>query len=316
VKTDIQTNQVGTLAQLYQQNGFFPANNPNFTYFPNPLLLYSSELTNLTNSTYNGLQLEVRKRTSRGIQFQGSYVFSKAFTDTSVERGLDALLDNNSPSVERARAPWDLTHAFKFNHYVPIFSGHSYSNKLAGRLLGGWALSGFVTVQSGAPISITDGSRGTLNRTARSAQGTVNSTDNLGQLQGITGTYVTGNGVYFVDPSHIGPSGQGASPDGTAPFAGQVFFNPLAGTTGTLQRRLLSAPWYKNYNMAILKDTKITERQSIQLRADFYNLLNHPNFFVGDQNVNSVNFGKVTSQFYFADGVGPRTIQFGLYYKF
>jgi hypothetical protein len=50
--------------------------------------------------------------------------------------------------------------------------------------------------------------------------------------------------------------------------------------------------------------------------VDFYNLFNHPNFFINDQNVNNANFGKITSQFTSIDGVGPRLIQFGLYYKF
>ena len=68
--------------------------------------------------------------------------------------------------------------------------------------------------------------------------------------------------------------------------------------------------------MSLLKDTKITERQSIQFKADFYNLFNHPNFFAGDTNVNSTTFGQITSMLYSADGVGPRLLQFGLTYKF
>jgi hypothetical protein len=317
VRTDILSNQIGALAQFYQQASVFPTNNPSFSYFPNPLTLYSSELTNYTNSSYDGLQVQARRRTRGGIQFQVSYVYSKAFSDTNVERGLDAILDNNNPKIERARAPWDLTHAFKVNHYIPIpaGNGHRFNYKPIDKVLSGWALSGFVTVQSGAPISILS-ARGTLNRTARSAFNTVDTSDNLSQLQGITGLFMTGNGPSFVNPANIGPNGTGAAADGSAPFAGQVFFNPGAGTVGSLQRRILNAPWYNNYNFAVLKDTRFTERQSIQLRADFYNLFNHPSFLVGDQNINSVNFGKITQMFVSADGVSTRAIQFGLYYKF
>ena len=92
----------------------------------------------------------------KNIQLQASYAFSKALSDTSVERGLDAQLDNNNKSLERARAPWDLTHAFKLNHYVPLpfGSGQRFdpSNGILKRVVGGWALSGFVTVQYGAPV--------------------------------------------------------------------------------------------------------------------------------------------------------------------
>jgi hypothetical protein len=318
VRADILTQQVGTLAQLYQVNGFFPSNQPGFSYFPNRYALYSSELTNFSQSTYNGLQLEARKRTQSGIQFQASYVFGKAFSDTSVERGLDAILDRFNPAIERARAPWDLTHSFKLNHYIPIPAGkgHHVSARGLNWLIGDWALSGFVTVQSGAPISILDGSRGTLNRSARSGQNTAVTIDTLDQLKSLTGIFITGKGPYFINPSVIGPTGTGAAADGSAPFAGQIFFNPAAGTVGSLQRRDLSGPWYKDYTMAVQKSFNITERQHVDFRADFYNIFNHPNFFVGDQNINSVNFGKITSQAGGPNGVGPRLLQFGLYYRF
>lgn len=315
VRTDIISNQIGALAQLYQQNNIFPS--AGFSYFPNPLTLYSSELSNYTNSSYNGLQTQVRKRTRNGLQFQASYVWSKAFSDTSVERGLDPILDNNNPKIERARAPWDLTHSFKINHYIPIpvGNGHQMNYRPLEKLIGGWGISGFFTMNSGAPISILS-ARGTLNRTARSGENTVNTTDTLTQLKSLTGVFMTGNGPYFVNPSAIGPNGTGAAADGSAPFQGQVFFNPGAANVGALQRRSLNGPWFNNYNMAILKDTRFTERHSVQLRADFYNLLNHPNFFIGDQNINSVGFGKITTMFTSAEGVSSRVLQFGLLYKF
>jgi hypothetical protein len=317
VRSDILSQQVGNLGQFYQANLVFPTNQPNFSYFPNPLALYSSLLSNFSQSSYDGLQLQVRKRTASGIQFQVSYVFSKTLSDTSVERGLDALLDNNNPSIERARAPWDLTQAFKLNHYIPIpvGQGHRIGARGLNWLIGDWALSGFVTIQSGAPISILS-ARGTLNRSARSAENTVDTSDTLGQLQAISGLFVTGNGPYYINPSAISANGTGTAPDGSAPFTGQVFFNPGAGTVGTLQRRLLSGPWFDNYDMAIQKSIRITERHHVDFRADFYNIFNHPNFFAGSQNINSVDFGKITQQFYAADGVGPRLLQFGLYYRF
>jgi len=317
VSSDIISQQVGNLAQLYQQNGILPTNQPNFSFFPNPNALYSSALTNFSQSTYNALQLQMTKRTAHGIQIQASYVYGKALTNTDVERGLDALLNNASPSIEKARAPWDLTHAFKLNHYIPLPAGKGHLVHLNGLnwLLSNWALSGYVTIQSGAPVSILS-ERGTLNRSARSGENTVDTTDTQGQLDSISGLFMTGNGPYFISPSAISANGTGAAPDGSPAFSGQVFFNPSAGTLGELQRRTLSGPWFKNYDMSIRKAFHFTERQSLELRADFYNLFNHPNFFAGDQNINSTSFGKITQMFYAADGVGPRIIQGGLYYRF
>jgi hypothetical protein len=274
-------------------------------------------LTNFSQSTYNALQLQATKRTAHGLQIQASYVYGKTLSNTDVERGLDALLNNASPSVEKSRAPWDLTHAFKLNHYIPIPAGkgHWLHANALDWLIGNWALSGYVTLQSGAPISILS-ARGTLNRSARSGENTVDTTDTQGQLDKLSGVFVTGNGPYFINPTAISPNGTGTSPDGAPPFAGQVFFNPPAGTLGTLQRRTLSGPWFDNYDMSVRKNIHLTERHSLELRADFYNLFNHPNFFVGDQNINATNFGKITSMFYAADGVGPREIQGSLYYRF
>ncbi len=161
---------------------------------------------------------------------------------------------------------------------------------------------------------LVDGVPSAYSSTLMSSNSVARLTDNLSQLQAISGLFMTGNGPYFISPSAIGPNGTGAAADGSAPFQGQVFFNPQAGSVGSLQRRILNGPWFNNYNMAILKETKITERQSIQLRADFYN--NHPNFFIGDQNINSVTFGKITSMFTNSDGVSSRAVQFGLFYRF
>jgi hypothetical protein len=317
VSNDILTQQVGALAQLYAQNGYFPNNIPGFSYFPNPNTLYSSELTNFSQSTYDALQLTATRRMGGGINFQASYVYAIGFTDTSVERGLDALLNNAQPSIEKARNPGIATHAIKLNHYIPIPAGkgHWFNPKGMSWLVRDWALSGFWTLQSGAPISLQSG-RGTLNRPARSGQNTVNTTLTQSQLNNLSGVFMTGNGPYFISPSVIGPTGTGAAADGQAPFSGQVFFNPSYGTVGTLQRRTLSGPWFDMYNFEVTRRFKFTERQSVELKADFYNLLNHPNFFVGNQNINSVNFGKITQMFTSPDGVSSRAIQFGLLYRF
>jgi hypothetical protein len=318
----LRTGEPGSLAQLYQDQTtpFFPANIPGFSYFPNPLLLYSSMLTNTSNSTYNAGQFEVRKRTRNGFQFQANYTFSKALTNTFQQRGIEANLDNGNPSIEKGVANFDQRHAFKFNHYYPLPFGASnkfhFSNKGLDRIIDGWALSGFLAIYSGNPIEARS-QRGTLNRGARSAENTVDSPLTYSQLRDITGLFMRGDGPYWIDPSHINPANQqGVAADGQPAFAGQVFFNPQPGSLGSLQRRTLFGPGYWNDDLSVSKNTKITERQSLELHVDFFNVFNHPNFFINDQNVNTAGFGKITAQNYNSAGVGPRLIQFGLYYRF
>ena len=310
----LRSGEAGSLAQTYQSNLYFPSNMPGFSYFPNPLVLYSSAVTNLSNSSYNGLQLEIRKHTRSGFQFQANYTFSKSLTDALAMRQIDAQLDNNNPRLERARANFDQAHAFKLNHYIPLpfGPGHRWGaggNPVMRRAAEGWGLSGFVAFYSGNPVAIYS-ARGTLNRGARSGTNTVDTTLTHEQLSALTGVFKTGTGVYWFDPSHIGPDTHGVAPDGAPPFNGQVFFNPAPGTLGSLQRRSLNGPWYRNYDFSVSKETRITERHSIEFNASFFNVFNHPSFFINDQNVNSNNFGVITSTY------GPRIVQFGLYYRF
>jgi hypothetical protein len=314
---NIRTGEIGTYAQNLMS--LFPYPALGMSFFPNPYLLYATELSNRSTANYNGLQLEVRKHTRSGIQFQGNYTFSKALTDANALRAIDAQIDNAAPQLERARADYDLTHVFKFNYYMPlpIGTGHRFSsnNRVMRRVLDGWALSGIGVLQTGSPVSILSG-RGTINRGARSVNNTVDTSDNISQLHDITGLFMTGNGPYWIDPTHIGADTRGVAADGSAPFAGQVFFNPQPGTQGSLQKRALDGPPFRSFNFSTVKTFKITERQTLDLHADFFNILNHPNFFLNDQTVNNTGFGRITTQNTSNDGVGPRSIQFGLYYRF
>src|SRR4029453_7091056 len=107
----------------------------------------------------------------------------------------------------------------------------------------GWGFSGFLTLQSGPPVSVLS-ARGTLNRGGRSLQNTVNTTLNGAQLDNVFGFFMTGSGPLTVNPPAINPAdGRGVAPDGSPAFSGQVFFNPAAGTVGTMQRRFFSGPW-------------------------------------------------------------------------
>jgi hypothetical protein len=218
---------------------------------------------------------------------------------------LEHFLDLANPKIERARADFDLTHAIKANAVYDLPIRH--------RWLGGWAVSGIMTYQSGAPFSILS-QRGTLNRSTgtRSDSNTADTTLNKAQLDDLLQFRMTGNGPYFVAASAINPKdGRAVAPDGEAPFAGQVFFHPGPGTVGGLQRRMFSGPWTFNMDFGILKKTRITERQSVELRMEATNVFNHAAFAVHDQAIGSVNFGRITDTY-----TWPRIVQFGLYYRF
>jgi hypothetical protein len=114
-----------------------------------------------------------------------------------------------------------------------------------------------------------------------------------------------------VAQSAIGTDGRAVAGDGQRPFDGQVFFNPPAGELGTLQRRMFYGPKFFNIDFAVLKNIPVTERHRFELRGEFFNLTNTPSFFIGDQNINNANFGRITST-----ASTRRIVQFGLLYRF
>ncbi len=318
----IETQQPGDLARTYKQFGL---NGP-LNFFPNPLAFGTNMVTNYSNSSFNALQVDYARRFSRGFSFQVNYAWAKVLSDTAGDNqvNFEPFLDINNAEAERAPTAFDIRHALKSNYVLdlPFGRGKRYlsgGNRLASALVGGWSVSGILTWQSGFPFSIRS-QRGTLNRTARSANNTAVTTLNGDQLSRAVSFRMTGDGPFIVDATAIGPDGRGVGPDGQAPFNGQVFYNPAAGTIGTLQRRTFSGPQFFNFDFGVHKVTTIVEGHTIELRMESTNLFNNVMFDTilvpgqtptVDYNINNAAFGRIINQ-----ANTPRRIQFGLYYRF
>ena len=191
-RTTIQQGAVADLAYTYQST---KVNGP-INFFPNPLAASLRMMTNYSNSSYNGLQVNVRTRDHKGLTLFGNYTYSKAMSDavSGVDNNnqgrYEPMIDNNNPKLERARAPFDLTHVMKFNfvYLLPMGKGHMMSWKPLDKwVLGGWSISGVFNRQSGEDFSVYSG-RGTFNRqtNVQSNQGnTMNTTLTMDQLRNI-----------------------------------------------------------------------------------------------------------------------------------
>lgn len=314
IRSLIQTQQVGDLASTYQVNGL----NGSTNFFANPYGLGMNLLANYSHSSYNALQADVRRRMRNGVQLQFNYTYGKVMSDTSgdTQTRFDPFLDANNGSIERARAVFDVTHIIRANgvYELPFGAGHRWtsSNPVISRILSGWNLGATTTRQSGTPFSILSG-RGTFNRAARSANNTANTNLTKDQLDQIIGYRMTGVGPYIVASSVMGADGRAVAADGAPAFAGQAFFQPTAGNIGGLQRRYFSGPWNFALDFSVQKVTRLTERQTIELRMDSTNIMNHPTFDVtGDYSITSATFGRLTNT-----GLGSRRlVQFGLIYRF
>jgi hypothetical protein len=317
---NVTTIQQGSAAD-YAWNCQSVVNTP-FSFFANPNAATLRMLTNYSNSTYNAIQLEARTRQKRGLTLQVNYVYSKVLSDAvsgndnNNQGRYEPMIDNNNPQLERSRAPFDLTHVFKFNYVymLPVGKGHRFGwQPINKALLDGWMISGIFQRQSGQPFSVYSG-RGTFNRQSnmQTQQGnTVNSSLTMEQLRDVMSYRMSGSGPYMVAASALFTDNRAVAPDGQAPFAGQAFTMPGPGTIGTLGRRIFDGPWNTTFNFGLLKRTPITERHVLDIRMDVTNFFNHPTFTIGDQTVTSTTFGKITSTF-----TGARVFQFSMQYRF
>jgi hypothetical protein len=331
----IYQGQAGALAGDYQADLVLsnfgvpgPGNNI-INIFPNPYIMGADLLKNTSFSSYNAGIVEVRRRFSRGLYFQANYTYSKVMTDFGgSQTNFQPFQDNARPYLERARAPFDLTHAFKgnFTYELPIGKGHrllSSNNKLLGLLVDGWKTGSIFTWQSGIPFSIVS-QYATFNRTGyRSNNNTAVATLTHDQISNDLGTFVQPNGVvYLINPKLISPNGTGApeSPElSCVPAVTGGFCNPQPGEVGNLQLNAFDGPSYFDWDVSAGKDFNLTEKLKLTFRTEAFNVLNHPTFAVPtdpsfgnyDMNINSTTFGQSLNT-----ASTPRRLQFSLLLKF
>lgn len=266
-------------------------------------------VTNDGHSTYNALQIELRRRLSKGLLIDGSYTFAKSLSNmfansSSVFSQPTTLRDLD---YDKGPSPFDLRQAFKINgiYELPIGPGRRWMNwqmPVVSKLLEGWQIGGVARIQSGTPLRITGGRTTFNNNIDGKDNGVVLHNLTTAQLQSMMEIRKDPSGVvYFLPQSLINNS--------LAAFevAGAPTFDPTAPyigpptTPGELGARIfLYGPWQKKIDFNILKKTRITERVNMEFRAQFLNAFNYQNFFAGT--VNSTNSpiladGGIGSQF-------------------
>jgi hypothetical protein len=299
----VRTGEAGELAANYH---FFGINSPFFVRNPN--IFVADVLENIGKSDYHAFQAEVRRRFTRGFGFQANYTWSKSLVTAAglTSERFEPFIDIDNPGLSRARAPWDVPHVFKANfiYELPFGQGQYFDpdSGVLDRVVGGWEVASIFNWQTGAPFSIVSG-RGTFNRAGRSTRNTVNTSLTHDQLDDLIGVFETPNGLYWINPSVLGPDGRGVASDGESPFPGQVFFNPQPGEIGSLQALSFNGPSLFTWDLGLIKRTSMTETVNLEFRAEFFNLLNNPVFFVGQifnqgaadptTNVNSTDFGRI-----------------------
>ncbi|HLH02379.1 MAG TPA: carboxypeptidase regulatory-like domain-containing protein [Bryobacteraceae bacterium] len=255
------------------------------------------EEESVVNSMYNGLQVNWSRQFTNGSMFSVAYTFSKSMDNSSNYR--DIVPDTYNTSNLWAPSEYDARHMVVINYLyeIPFFRAQ---RTLAGKLLGGWQISGVAQFQTGSPCGI-----GTNNDFAG-----VSSSD-LGSFGcGSEGQFWVLNGT----PQIVGhfASGLGATSNSPKYFVASVT-KPAAGTFNLQNgvRDSVYQPGFQDWNLALFKKFAINERNLFEFRAEAYNFINHPNWSGPNLNPTSGTFGEVTSKTGLA-----RNLQLSLRYSF
>jgi hypothetical protein len=256
-------------------NQFVNGVRPYPTLSPNSPIDPGLPLTNIDvyesdgNSSYQALWVTMTKTLSKGLQFNGSYSFSKSIDDNS--RNVEGLViqDSNNIAGDRGLSDFDARNRFVVS---AIYSLPFQKNVLTR----GWQLSAIETLQSGNPLNFH------LANTSFTGAPTLR--------PDITGNVITGfNPATNGSPTTIGYI---QNPG--------VFVNQgtTAGTTlgfGDLGRNTIIGPGFSNLDFAIVRNIKIHERYNLQIRGDAYDLFNHPNFTSPVTTIGSSTLGLITN---------------------
>jgi outer membrane receptor protein involved in Fe transport len=311
-------------------------------YANNPYgAFYINQLQANARSNYNSLQTSLRVNGWHGVTSIINYVWSHSLDNASdsfdFEPNAAQPNDSTRPNLEYGNSNFDIRNRFTwiFAYDLPHMGGNWQKIK------NGWGLNSTVTLQDGQPFQLNYNFEGDFSGSGEA----FDRPDVVGPLQ-----YNFNNPTQFLNLDAFATP---CTPLSGAPLAAWEAAaadsslsaavngpdqNCVPGTRhfGNEGRDSLRGPSFKQWDFAIYKNTQITERLGMQLRAEFFNLLNHPNFsnpflpaFIADAGQQGIGTNGVSNGFYnltatgdvgignpFLGGGGPRGIQLAAKFSF
>ncbi len=267
---------------------------------------FTPTFENAVNASYNALEAKLTRKMSESrflgrAFFTFSYTYAHSIDNSSGFRNRNFEIPFFDRNVFRASSDFDLRHQLTFSGGWELPFEHAWA-KGPKRLTKGWDIYPIVSWHTGYPLDVSaqlttaGGGPGAPGPSGAGDAGLVNATltgpitylnPNSPTAGSIGNQYFTGN---FSSPEKV---------NGIFPITGYGF-----------GRNVLRGPDAVNTDMAIAKKTAITERLALELRADFFNLFNHPEFSNPDTNIGSSTFGEIIST------APPRIIQFAARFTF
>jgi len=263
---------------------------------PNPYLSGGFFWETEGNTSYNALQIDVRRRLANGLQIRGDYTWSKSLDMNSALTGAQAnnqaqmIMNRNDPGVDWGPSALNVEHqaTLSGSYELPFGHGRRWAADARGlgeRLVGGWQFNAIVTLLSGFPFTPQVGSN-------RSGDGDTRNPDRPSLNSSFTGPVIIGI-----------PSGW---------FNPAAFSMPTAGTYGSLGRGVYSGPGLANLDTSLFKNLALGEARNLQFRAEFFNVLNRSNFGTPNAIVFSNGAVSPSAGLITTTATTSRQIQFGL----
>ena len=293
------------------------------------------------DSYYHGLFVTARRHFEQGLDFTFSYTLSKSIDDMSVDPtgaatgGGLSTTNSRTPTdihnfrLDRALSDFNNRHVILTNllYELPFGAKKKFAASAPGwlnQIIGGWSFTGIFTYQSGEPYNLTSGSLTANGAHVSTVQ--IRGPVDLGHIQfvpGIKGPVEYNVGDLITNPAD--PNYNCRNVIGTQTF----FCIPPPGQNGS-GRNNVQGPDFWDLDSGLLKDFSLTERFKLQFRAEFFNLLNHPNWenprnaSSGSPNLQSGSFGQTccntaslpSSATVIAIGEPNRVIQLGMKLNF
>jgi len=288
---------LGSLVQLFTSNSLLPSGVGLPAQFNSNLYV-----SNKSWSAFNGLIATLRKRFSGGLQMDFNYTFSHSIDNSSivannvgngVPGGLVALCDAINLNACRGNSEFDVTHSIVATAIYDLPFGHgkrfaTSSAHWVDKFIGGWQVAGISTWRTGFAFPVISG-----------AHTTNTSADAL--------AIFSGNRSALTENIHTDPSQNDAIQFFANPANALGAFSPVTGLQ-IGNRDILRGPHFSNWDLAVVKSFPIfSEKYKLVFRTDAFNALNHPNFSLPSNNINSPTFGQITTT-----SGSPRVLQFAL----
>jgi len=246
------------------------------------------------NSIYHALQATLSHQFSNGLYFQGAYTWSHSIDNGSgstFQDELDGLTYTvfgdylNSAKTNRATSDFDRTHrlVFSYDYELPFAKwAHLANEGFKGRLANGWQINGVTTFQSGTPFTVFDSSALTL-QDLNGFNGTnlVTLAPGMTMKDALTHGSVESRVDNYINLNAFVPGGNCVDSQNTViPCTIGGSSNPAVqgAAIGNVGRNVFRGPFQQNWDMSLVKTTKITERTSVDFRVEAFNLFNHPSF--------------------------------------